>query len=370
MNRKKYLASIIVCLFVLIFAGCKQPPAEGEKPAAEPPKTETIQETVAPKSETKEALPDVLPQKEVPLEKEVKSKQAVAIEVNGRKFLEADLNKQLSSRLAQVPKNVPKGQLKEVQSGIRKQLLDEFVIRTVLTDEVNRRKITIKEQEIEDAVKQLTRSLPEGVTLDQALKKNRISKAKFREDLRLGLLVNKMIADEIGKWAPAEKDIKEFYQKNSEHFKVPESVKARHILITTNDKDDENSKKEKKAKGENLRKQLLGGADFAALARENSDCPSKENGGDLGNFQRGQMVKPFEDAAFSQKINEIGPLVETDFGWHIIQVLERNPESVTPLDEQLSNRIASFLEQDKKQNTFNTLLETLRSKAKIVVYGK
>jgi peptidyl-prolyl cis-trans isomerase C len=125
---------------------------------------------------------------------------------------------------------------------------------------------------------------------------------------------------------------------------------------------------EKKAKAEGLRKQLLAGADFAETAKNNSDCPSKNTGGDLGTFPRGDMVKPFEEAAFTQEKNAIGPVVETDFGYHIIQVLERIAPKTMGLDETMKTRISSYLQQQKQQENFETLLKKLKAKANIVVY--
>ncbi|MDI6775917.1 MAG: peptidyl-prolyl cis-trans isomerase [Syntrophales bacterium] len=173
-----------------------------------------------------------------------------------------------------------------------------------------------------------------------------------------------------GKVKPTEKEIVRFYQENKDKFKMPETVHARHILIAKATGDDDKAKVEKRAKAENLRQQLLGGADFADLARKNSDCPSRENGGDLGIIPRGQMVKPFEDAAFSQKKDAIGPVVETDFGYHIIQVLQHNEPQTINLDEKTKKDIASFLEHEKMQETFASLVKKLRAKANIVIHGQ
>jgi peptidyl-prolyl cis-trans isomerase C len=119
-----------------------------------------------------------------------------------------------------------------------------------------------------------------------------------------------------------------------------------------------------------LRKQLQDGGDFADLAAKNSDCPSKTSGGDLGSFPRGQMVKPFEDAAFSQKVNAIGPVVETDFGYHIIQVLAHNEAKVITLDKKIRDEIGNFLQQQKRQDAFKEMLNKLRAKATIIVAGQ
>jgi parvulin-like peptidyl-prolyl isomerase len=102
------------------------------------------------------------------------------------------------------------------------------------------------------------------------------------------------------------------------------TVRARHILVAAKPKAGHAERAEKQRLAEKIRKQLADGADFAEMAKMHSDCPSKQRGGDLGTFKKGQMVKPFEHAAFTQKVDAIGPVVETQFGYHIVQVTERH----------------------------------------------
>ena len=117
-----------------------------------------------------------------------------------------------------------------------------------------------------------------------------------------------------------DQELRQFYEKNEQRFSRPEQVKARHILLKTEGKNEEEVKKQ----AEDLARQLRGGADFAALAKQYSeDTGSRENGGDLGLFGRGNMVPEFENAAFSQQPNVIGDPVKTEYGYHIIQVLEK-----------------------------------------------
>lgn len=118
------------------------------------------------------------------------------------------------------------------------------------------------------------------------------------------------------------------YLANPDKFQAPEQIRARHLLIGKNTPD-------AKAKAEELLKQLQGGADFATLAKEKSeDTGSGARGGDLGVFSRGRMVPPFEEAAFAlQKPGELSGLVETQFGYHIIQLVERRPAGQRSFDE-------------------------------------
>jgi peptidyl-prolyl cis-trans isomerase D len=129
----------------------------------------------------------------------------------------------------------------------------------------------------------------------------------------------------------SDEDIATEYTQNAETYKKGEEVHARHILYKVADPASDAAQK---AKAEAAVRKLKGGADFAALAKAESDDPgSKANGGDLGAFGRGQMIKEFEEAAFGAEPKAIVGPVKTSYGYHVIQVLEKTPERVQPLYE-------------------------------------
>lgn len=124
------------------------------------------------------------------------------------------------------------------------------------------------------------------------------------------------------------------YNQNIERFSRQEEIKASHILLKVAGDAPPAEKDTVRLKADNLLKQLKDGADFATLAKANSEDPgSKTRGGDLGWFSRGRMVKPFEDAAFSMQPGEVSAVVESKFGFHIIKVENHRPEGVKALDE-------------------------------------
>lgn len=293
----------------------------------------------------------------------------VVMEVDGVKMTKAQLDTEVNRKLSSIKKRIPADKLPQVKANIQKRIVDDFIVRTLLNNEVNRLKITATEQEVDEAVEKLKSTLPANVTLEDLLKKNQMTRAKMREEIRLGIRINKLVASRTKDLPkPTEKEISTFYKTNQNRFKLPEAVHVRHILIARAPDDSDKVVAEKKARAEGLRKQILGGADFGELAKTNSDCPSKSNGGDLGVVTRGQMVKPFEDAVFSLKKNQVGPVVETEYGFHVVQVLDvRQPKTVA-LDDKTKAMISSFLMQKKQQEDFNKLVAGLRDKANIVAY--
>lgn len=295
----------------------------------------------------------------------------VAVEVDAARLTFKALDKEVEQKMALLKEQIPPNSLEQARAEIRKGIIDDFVMRTLLQKEVVRQKMTASEQEVGEILKAMKANLPPGVTMEELLKRNNIDAAKMREEITMNIQINKLVLAELGgKVTVSDKEIADFYQKNRDKFTKPETVRARHLLIALAAGDSDKIKAEKKAKAEELRKELVAGADFAALAKKHSDCPSKEKGGDLGSFTRGQMVPPFEEAVFSQKKNEIGPVVATEFGFHIIQVLDREAAQVMALDGEAKKKITPFLEQQKQQVAFEGLVKRIKAKANIVVYGR
>ena len=152
-------------------------------------------------------------------------------------------------------------------------------------------------------------------------------------------------SDFLDKVTIAEKEISDFYELNQERFKDPKQIKARHILFKLSPNASKSEDTEAKDRALSLLKRARGGEDFAALAKEYSQDPTASKGGDLGYFKQGQMVKPFEELAFSLKKGEIGGPVKTQFGWHIIQVDDIKNATIKTFSE-VRNQIVATLKND------------------------
>ncbi len=150
-------------------------------------------------------------------------------------------------------------------------------------------------------------------------------------------------------------DVQRYYEDNEAQYSTPEETRASHILLKTEGKDDAAVKKQ----AEDLLAKAKGGADFAALATTFSeDDSSKVKGGDLGFFPKGQMVPEFDAAAFSLQPGQISDLVKSQFGYHIIKVVERKPATKRSLDEvraQIEDQLKTQRAQDEAQRTVTGL---------------
>jgi peptidyl-prolyl cis-trans isomerase C len=292
----------------------------------------------------------------------------VIVEVNGTKLTQNDIDTELGGRLQAMKAQLPPDQFEKERQNFQKQFVEYHINRTLLTQEADKQKIVVNEDEMKSALKEIETKLPEGMTLEAMLQQSGGSMEKMREDIGFSLRVNKLLDSQIKTdFTPSDDEIKNYYTTQKAKFGNPETVHARHILLKVDEKDSEKIKGEKKAKIEGVRNQLTKGADFEKLAKENSDCPSKEKGGDLGTFPRGRMAKPFEEAAFGQKANEIGPVVTTQFGYHVIQVLEHNKAQEKTLNE-VKDSIKEILINQKKNEIATKYVAGLRDKATIT-YG-
>ena len=145
--------------------------------------------------------------------------------------------------------------------------------------------------------------------------------------------------------AISDADLHTTYNASMDNFRMPERVKARHILIMTEGKSDA-EKKQALAKAEDLLKQLKAGADFSQLAQKNSeDTSNAPKGGDLGWFPHGQMVAEFDKAAFALKPGQLSGIVTTKFGYHIIKLDEKETARVKPFEEVKADLTAALKKQ-------------------------
>jgi peptidyl-prolyl cis-trans isomerase D len=158
---------------------------------------------------------------------------------------------------------------------------------------------------------------------------------QFREPERVSFDFIRYDPDRLAaKFNPSDKEIQNYYNRQRDSgLTHPEQVRARHILIAVAPDATPAQKAAAKAKADDLLKQIKGGADFAKLAKQFSDDPGNKNsGGDLGYFEQSQMVKPFADAAFGMKAGEL-TVVQTQYGYHVIQVEDHKLAHVEMLEE-------------------------------------
>ncbi len=219
----------------------------------------------------------------------------------------------------------------------------------------------------------LLKRLVQSIVISKIARDNGLDKDSDVK-MRLDVITDEFLAAEylkrniLPKVSISEEDILQYYKAHQDEFRTPETVSARHILIRVNQSASEEEKKEARKKAEDILKRIKAGEDFATLASEFSDDPgSKTKGGDLGYFQRGRMVKPFEDAAFALTPGSVSDIVETQFGFHIIKV-EDKKEAVLEPYEKVKDKVKDKLYIDMRKSKVEEFVENAMKDAGAELY--
>ena len=287
----------------------------------------------------------------------------IVARVNGEAISGKDLDdavKAVAGRAGPIPP--------DERDRVYRGVLDNMIGYRLIIQEAKARKIAVPDAELDAQVAQIRAQFPSEAQFQQALTAQKTTLEAVRSDTRDEVSAEKLVESAIAdKVAVKPETVTDFYQKNQDKFQQGPRVRASHILIGIPQNADAATKQQAKAKAEALLKDLKSGKDFAATAKANSQDPgSAPSGGDLGYFEQGQMVPPFEQAAFALKTGEMSEIVETQFGYHIIKLADKQDSRVVPLDEA-KQQIEQYLTEQNRHAQTELFVNGLKAKAKIEV---
>lgn len=201
----------------------------------------------------------------------------------------------------------------------------------------------------------------EKLLYKKALKDN-LDKDKETQDViaeaTKKIIIARLVEKEVEKKVKvSDGEVKKYYDEHSEEFMLPERWRASHILVDT--LEEANAIKQK----------LTEGASFDELAKENSKDTTAKMGGDIGYFSKGQLVPEFEEECYKLKVGEVGGVVKTQFGYHIIKLTDKKDPEVQPL-ESVKDMIRRELERDKKKDLLDKMMSDVKNAAKIAINEK
>ncbi|MFT4549455.1 MAG: peptidyl-prolyl cis-trans isomerase C [Verrucomicrobiales bacterium] len=331
-----------------------EPAATKEKPKIEAPADvpaaiEEKPKTDAPAAPAKAAEPKAL------------------VTVDGVAITDADVEQRFRAMYGERLAQMPPEQGAMMREHAMPSIKEELIAKTLLLGAAAKEGVAVDETKHKEMLKEVLDSIPEGTTTAEFYGRLGMDEASFKEAIGEEVRINSLIDKKTAAVKDAtDEETKKFYDDNAQQFVTDSSVSASHILIKTEGITDEAEKANKKAELEAIRKQIIEkkGENFAELAKEHSACPSAGKGGDLGTFGPGQMVPEFDKAAFSQNIGDVGPIVETNFGYHIIKVTAKDEGGKTAYDE-IKDRIADHLKGEKQNAIVRDMITKLREEAKI-----
>lgn len=291
---------------------------------------------------------------------------AVVARVNGQEIKKNELMdgaQVIQMRMAQSGKPV------SPTADLYHQVLDQLIAIQLLQQDAKAQGITISDAELQQAIAARKRGFPSEEVFKKALAQAGVTEDRFRQQTRDGITLQKYIATKLApKTTVSDQAAREFYDKHKAEMQVPERLHLRHILITVDPKAPPADREKARQKAQDILKRAQGGEDFAKLAQAFSDDPSKAQGGDLGLVGKGQTPPAFETAAFAlKKPNDLSPVVEVNYGFHIIQLVERQAPTTLSFD-QVKDRITQLLKQDQVQKEIQARAGELRAKSKVQVF--
>lgn len=255
------------------------------------------------------------------------------------------------------------GDGKTVKDQFQDDLINQITDSKILVQEAEKQKVTVKDADVDKAYDSMIKNINSNEDAKKAYDAYKFKPEFIKEQIKDNMLINKLKENIGSKIKISDKEISAYYEKNKDKFKK-DQVDASHILIKTVDDKGKELPKDKqdaaKKKIDNIKTQLDNGADFAKLAKENSEDPgSAKNGGELGAFSKGQMVPEFEKAAFNLKEGETSAVVKSTYGYHIIKSNKIIKETTSLKDATES--IKAQLQGEK----ISAEIEKLKKEAKV-----
>ena len=250
------------------------------------------------------------------------------------------------------------------QLQVESRALQELVRQVLYTQEASRRKVRVPEDKVNAEFDAQYNALLENYQLTEADLASLLAgqgqtlsgwKAKVRASVAGQLRDQALRAAVVTPLQPTDEELQAYFEKNISTYDKPEEIRASHILVAD------------QAEAQAILERLKNGEDFAALAKESStDTGSTQNGGDLGWFSRGKMVKEFEDAAFALQVGETSGIVQSQYGFHIIRATDRRAPS-TPTLAEAKDQVKSDYTTEKQDQEFSAWYAKLYGLAKVEI---
>ncbi|EGV16669.1 peptidylprolyl isomerase [Thiocapsa marina] len=283
----------------------------------------------------------------------------VVLTINGVAIPRAELERNARPLLARMgpADSITPDQRKLVEETAKENLIRSELLFQLAKDQ----NIPDLDRQVEEQFALIKSRSPSEEEWNDALAKKGITPDGLHEQLKRGLMINAFVQNEVvSKIEITDAQLKAVYDEHPESFSQPESMRASHVLIGVDADAGAEEKENAKRKADEILEKVKSGADFAELAKSESTCPSAAQGGDLGEFGRGQMVAPFENAAFALKSGDLSEVVETQFGYHIIKATDKKPAAVVPFEE-VKVRIEKQLKTQQVQRDLMAKIEALRA---------
>ncbi|HEX7190797.1 MAG TPA: peptidylprolyl isomerase [Thermoanaerobaculia bacterium] len=296
--------------------------------------------------------------------------EAIVIRVGDRVVTRTQYEKRLREGLKEIEQTVPAAQQAAKRDEFRKGLTDDLIAELLVKDRADRLGLTVTDPEIKEAVVRLKEQY--GIKTDQqfedSLKQSGMTRTDMEARLRDTLLTNKVFGRELrGREDMTDKDLRERYDREKEHYRLPERAHLRAIIVSKPDEPAAAAKAEQRI--DQIAQDARVAPDFAKYASSVPENAMKEKGGDMGEVTRGELLPDLDKAVFNAQAGAIIGPIATKSGWHILKVEQRLPSEI-PAFESVKDKLRKDVTEETFQRDYKVYIDRLRKDAFIEIHDK
>jgi peptidyl-prolyl cis-trans isomerase C len=249
-----------------------------------------------------------------------------------------------------------------------KTLIEDEIGRTLLVLKAKESGVKVSEKMLLAKLKEVKSKFKSDSIFEHRLADRGMTVDQYKQELEIDMYMDQIIKKEIEpKIKIAEKDSRDYYNKNKNKFESQEKIRASIMLLKFNPSKGKAGEQAVLKKFESILDQVKNGSDFGAMAQQHSQDSLASKGGDLGFFTRKQMLPAFSDRAFKMKVGEVSEIFRTGHGFHVLKVTDKKPGGLSPFEAEKA-KIEKFLTNKKVSQTTRDYIETLKKQAKIKTY--
>jgi parvulin-like peptidyl-prolyl isomerase len=294
--------------------------------------------------------------------------EAIIIRVGDRIVTRTQYDKRLRDGYFEIEQTVPPAQQAAKRDELRKTLLNDLISELLIKDRADRLGMSVSPDEIRDGIQRLKQqyNISTDKAFEESLQKSGMSRADMESRLRDSLLTQKVFSRELrNRDEMSDKDLRERYDREKEHYRLPERARLREIIIVR--PDDATKAAAAQQHADSLAAQArVAGADFAKLAAVSSEVSTKDKGGDLGEVARGELLPELDKAVFNSAAGAVLGPIATKSGWHILKVEQRLPSEL-PAFESVKDRLRRDASDETFQRDYKAYIDRLRKDAFIQI---
>jgi len=296
--------------------------------------------------------------------------EAIVIRVGDRIVTRTQYEKRLREGLNEIDQTVPAAQQAAKKAEYRKGLTEDIISELLVKDRADRLGLTVTDPEIKEAVARLKEQygIKTDQQFDESLKQSGMTRADMEARLRDTILTNKVFSKELrGREDMTDKELRERYDREKEHYRLPERAHLRAIIVTRPDDPAAAAKAEQRVN--QIAQDARVAPDFAKYAASVPENAMKEKGGDMGEVARGELLPDLDKAVFNAQSGDIIGPIATKSGWHILKVEQRLPSEI-PAFESVKDKLRKDVTDETFQRDYKVYIERLRKDAYIEIHDK